>query len=132
MSTTTVEKILLEIAALSPREQDEIKGALRHQARSNGATDENASESRKREPSISSDPAVSLNWVNEHASEFAGQYLALSGDRLIAHGADADEVIEAVRAAGVEAPFFTYIPPTDALPVIGANLEYNGYQPRIR
>ncbi|MGH9844555.1 MAG: hypothetical protein ACREEM_38020 [Blastocatellia bacterium] len=61
MSATTVEKILSEIATLSPREQDEIKCMLRHQARSNGATDENDSEIRKRKPSISGDPAVSLN-----------------------------------------------------------------------
>jgi hypothetical protein len=123
MSTNAVEKILLEIATLSSTEQDAIKQALAYRTGSNGTVSENASAGIN--VSHSSDPVLSLKWVNDHASEFAGQYVALEGDRLIAHGANADPVIETVRAAGVKAPFFTYIPSSDALPVIGANLEYH-------
>jgi len=65
------------------------------------------------------DPAPSMRWMNEHAREYGGQWVALDGDRLIAHGEKADEVFAAADADGAYLPLVTYIPPADAPPFIG-------------
>jgi hypothetical protein len=46
-----------------------------------------------------------LKWIDEHRAEYLGQWVALEGDQLVAHGPDALEVDRAARAAGIESPF---------------------------
>lgn len=58
-------------------------------------------------------PEPSLQWIRRRREEFAGQYVALDGARLIAHSRNSDEVIAAVRSAGLNGVFFTLIPPVD-------------------
>lgn len=60
-----------------------------------------------------------MNWLKAHRGEYPGQWVALDGDRLIAHGAEAREVYQAARAAGLSAPFVEQILPTDDLPFGG-------------
>jgi len=50
-------------------------------------------------------------WIEQHRDEYIGQWVALDGDRLLAHGANAREVADAARAAGVKAPFLERIEP---------------------
>ena len=57
--------------------------------------------------------------MNEHAHEYGGQWVALDGDRLIAHGTNADEVFAAADVDGAYLPLVTYIPPTNAAPFAG-------------
>lgn len=66
-----------------------------------------------------SDSAPSLQWIEAHRAEFAGQYVALDGDRLLAHNIDPQRIIAAIRASGLQGIFFTLIPPADALPFAG-------------
>lgn len=40
-------------------------------------------------------------WLARESGPYAGQWVVLSGSRLIAHGPDADSVWEAARLAGV-------------------------------
>lgn len=58
-------------------------------------------------------------WLKEHRAEYAGQWVALKGDRLISHGADAKRVFAQVKAEGVASPFVTYIEGPDDLPFGG-------------
>jgi hypothetical protein len=58
-------------------------------------------------------------WLAHQAGPYAGQWVALSGSRLIAHGADAATVREAARAAGVERPLLTHLPEDAELPFGG-------------
>jgi len=46
-----------------------------------------------------------LKWIKEHRKEYADQWVALDGDRLISHGMSGREVIAAARQSGVESPF---------------------------
>ena len=46
-----------------------------------------------------------LKWIKEHRKEYADQWVALDGDRLISHGINSKEVIAAARQSGVESPF---------------------------
>jgi hypothetical protein len=48
-------------------------------------------------------------WISQHHDQFRGQFVALAGDRLLAHGADEGEVIDQARLAGFPSPFVTYI-----------------------
>ncbi|MBI1763693.1 MAG: hypothetical protein HYR56_19885 [Acidobacteria bacterium] len=48
-------------------------------------------------------------WLDEHRTEFSGQWVALEGDRLISHGTDALQVHRAAKAAGVIAPFLEHV-----------------------
>ena len=60
-----------------------------------------------------------MEWLSKHRHEYAGQYVALDGDRLVSHGPDGREVYWEARAAGVKVPFMAHIEPADALPFGG-------------
>ena len=57
--------------------------------------------------------------VERRGRENAGEYVALDGDRLLAHHTDGREVLKLARAQGVEAPFVFYTPPADEPPFGG-------------
>ncbi|HEY7547777.1 MAG TPA: DUF5678 domain-containing protein [Blastocatellia bacterium] len=60
-----------------------------------------------------------LRWLKEHRHEYMEQWVALDGDRLIAHGTNAREVREAAHRNGVELPLMVYIESSDELPFGG-------------
>lgn len=115
MAQATAEMILAEIAALPAAEREKLRSLLnrRPDAPSPQPADSFIA------PFDTSDPAPSLRWLAEHRAEYAGQYVALDGDRLLAHGTDPQPVIAAVRASGLNGLFFTFIPPADAPPFAG-------------
>ncbi len=60
---------------------------------------------------------LEMRWIGEHRNEFPGEWVALDGDRLIAHGKDADPVFAAARNTS-KIPFL-FRCPEDALPSTG-------------
>lgn len=54
-------------------------------------------------------------WIAEHAREYAGQWVALDGDRLIAHGPGHDEIWAAAQASGVYLPMVTFVDDPDKI-----------------
>jgi hypothetical protein len=60
-----------------------------------------------------------LQWLATHRHEYLGQWVALEGDRLLAHGTNAREVFQQARQAGVASPFIEQILPIDELPFGG-------------
>ncbi len=60
-----------------------------------------------------------MRWVKEHRAEYAGQWVAVRGDRMLSSGPDGKEVNEEARAAGDERPFVTRVEPADELPFAG-------------
>jgi len=60
-----------------------------------------------------------MRWIKEHKREYAGQWVALDGDRLLCHGMNPKEVFDAADQSGVEDPFFVHLEPADALPFGG-------------
>lgn len=54
-----------------------------------------------------------LRWLKEHAREYAGQWVALDGNRLIAHGSDAKAVFAAADADGAYLPLVTQVEDPD-------------------
>ena len=60
-----------------------------------------------------------LEWVRTHRDEYAGQWLALDGDQLIAAGSNAGAVLEEARSKGVLRPFLVHVPELDDVPFGG-------------
>jgi hypothetical protein len=58
-------------------------------------------------------------WLRDFGHEYAGQWVALDGDKLIASGPTLQEVAEAAEAAGVKDALTVRPEPRDALPYAG-------------
>lgn len=58
-------------------------------------------------------------WLRLHCDEYARQWVALDGDRLLGHGYNLKEVAEAAKQNGVEDALFVRVEPSDALPWAG-------------
>ena len=52
-------------------------------------------------------------WLAKESAPYAGQWVALDGSRLLAHGPKLAAVSAAARAAGVSEPFFASVPDND-------------------
>ncbi|GEM_PF-5779556 len=61
-----------------------------------------------------------LRWIGQHRDEYKGEWVALDGDRLLAHGTDGDNVFAAARAQ-VKTPFLHHFLdfPDDHGPSVG-------------
>ena len=58
-------------------------------------------------------------WLKEHSQNFAGQWVALDGDHLIYHGANAHEVYEGARKSGIKCPLVIEVEKDSGLPFGG-------------
>jgi Family of unknown function (DUF5678) len=104
MSSAIVERILEEVKRLTADEQRELREALAREPQPAPAYD-----THERERA----------WIESHRDEYFDQWVALDGDRLLAHGTDAREVYLAARAAGVVVPYVERVKPNDGLPFGG-------------
>ena len=57
-------------------------------------------------------------WIERNRAEFAGQWVAVEGDRLVASGTDALKVFTAAKSEGIESPFVVHIIVEDSLPFV--------------
>jgi len=117
MSTLTAESILKLIEQLPSAERIRLNRLLaRRQA-----------ESAKAKPPLDrrvpcepmKDRTREMKWIEEHKHEYAGQWVALDGDRLIAASLIHAEISAAIKADGAELPLVHRIPSPDDLPYIG-------------
>jgi hypothetical protein len=116
MSPITAETLFHQITSLPFSEKVKLRALLDDQLQ-NPEVETNGAKLVK--PIPVPDPEPSMCWMKEHSHEYGGQWVALDGDRLIAHGANADEVFVAADADGAYLPLVTYIPPADAPPFVG-------------
>jgi Family of unknown function (DUF5678) len=63
--------------------------------------------------------AQHMVWLKAHREEYAGQYVALDGDRLVGTGATISEAHEQARQQGVERPLLTRISSANDAPFGG-------------
>ncbi len=57
-------------------------------------------------------------WLAHHRVEYAGQWVAVEGDQLIASGPDPLPVYTAAQQQGVQTPFIVHVLPEDSLPFV--------------
>jgi hypothetical protein len=56
-----------------------------------------------------------MRWLAENRHKYAGCWVALDGDRLVAYGATAGEFFAAVDRSGVKEPLLAHLEPADDL-----------------
>ena len=104
-----VKSILQRIAELSPGELAELR--LQWGQR-------NGSQLVPSELQTDPKDLAAFRWINEHADEYPGEWLALDGDQLLAHGTGLAEVAAAARAAGIQFPLLHLVEPPREHPYI--------------
>jgi hypothetical protein len=105
MSQTTLTQVI-EAASLLPVEDlrrlrewlEEKERQMKSSQRSNEALRQEEERFQK-----------SVKWLSENREKYAGQWVALDGDRLISHGTNGKEVHAAAVAAGVVVPILEHI-----------------------
>jgi hypothetical protein len=117
MATATVEQILETIATLPANEQTRLRQALNQQP-------------RKKEPLgkfVDPIPVFgekeNMRWIAEHWRDYQDQWVALDGDRLIAHGTDFKAVDAAASADGAYLPLVTFIERESERPFVNAEFK---------
>ncbi len=60
-----------------------------------------------------------MAWWDQHQAEYAGQWLAIEGDQLIAHGHDLLKVSAEAKSKGIDNPLFARAEDPNALPFAG-------------
>lgn len=120
MTGATVETIINDIEKLPAPDQAKLFRMLAAKARelmaSSGAT---AQGEARRLPVPEPDPEPNRRWLAAHKSEYAGKWVALDGDRLVAAGETEREVANAAKADGAYLPLIVYIPSPDEPAFIG-------------
>jgi Family of unknown function (DUF5678) len=92
----TLEQIIDEARALSPAEKLKLRQTLDRELE---------------QAALAQSRGIESNWVERHRDKYLGQWVALEGDRLIAHGTNAREVYLAARQAGIASPYIVHITP---------------------
>lgn len=117
MSTVTAESLLPLIAQMPKPERVKLRMLLDEQTNNEEHTNGQLAKPPrdKRLPSKPMPPGgtEAMRWIAEHRSEYAGQWVALDGDRLIAHGYEHDEVWAAAQADGAYLPMVTFVEEPD-------------------
>lgn len=117
MSMMTAETIMKLIEQLPPTEQAKLEQLIvQHRTPQPSAKPP----LDKRVPPIPlPDQAAMQRWIGEHSHEYPGEWIALDGDKLIAHGMNRAEVWAAAQASGAYLPLVTRLPSPDDLPFAG-------------
>ncbi|MCI0388585.1 MAG: DUF5678 domain-containing protein [Acidobacteria bacterium] len=117
MPSVAYEEIFQRIPLLTPEEKEQLIGLLRFDR---GGTDEisipasaQAGKNGTEASQVRLVPVRSFDeerkWISQHREQYRGQFVALAGSQLLAHGVAEGEVIDQARRAGVQAPYVTYI-----------------------
>lgn len=69
------------------------------------------------------DRSAEMAWLAHPGSEFTGNWVALSGNRVVSSGPEAKAVYDEARSRGIEVPFMAYISPHRNEPFAGGWLD---------
>jgi hypothetical protein len=111
MSQITVDNILSQITQLPPSEQIRLRQLMDQQEQRQKPA--KASLDKRVPPKSVPDRTSELQWILKHAREYIGQWIAIDGDRVIAHSPNAQEVFAAVEADGADLPLIHFVEDPD-------------------
>jgi hypothetical protein len=112
MSEVTFEQILSQVKALPPQGAAKLRDYLNTQFQQDESVE--AARALARDASMR-DLSDEYRWIEEHREEYAGQWVALKGSRLISSGLNGVEVIQAARDAGFPDAFIKLILPAEQI-----------------
>ena len=125
MSVITVENLLEQIEALPQVERQQLIAKLNNGLNGTSAAHTNGAVQTKPKPDFKylkplpmPNYALCERWIAAHEHEYGGEWIALDGDRLIAHDKNGDVVFATARADGCERPLVYFVIPADAPPFI--------------
>jgi Family of unknown function (DUF5678) len=107
MSDKKLDLLKEQLAPLSPREKMELARFLTEQARLDQPAEQRKADVDQTGAAIKR--TQHMAWLKGRREEYAGQYVALDGDRLVGAGATIREAHEQARRQGIERPFLTHI-----------------------
>ncbi len=109
MSTVTVQNILKQITELALVEQRLLHDLLgdRLEQPAKPPSDQ------RLQPIPMPDYKDALQWLVDNARQYAGQWVALDGARLIAHSPNHEEVFAAADADGAHLPLLSFVEDPD-------------------
>jgi hypothetical protein len=116
MSRPTVEEVLASVDALSPQDRRQVRSALKEDSPEPPTT---ATVHGAMSGLPVKDMIREAAWLEQHGEEYAGQWVALDGERLVAASTNAKDVLAAARAAGVGDALIVRVESRDALPFAG-------------
>lgn len=117
MSTNTAENILKLIEELPSTERARLQQMLAHESAVPIKTKAPRDKRVPCEPMP--DRTREWEWIAQHKHEYAGQWVALDGDKLIAASHNRGELSAAIKATGATRPLIHRIAAPDELPYIG-------------
>ena len=112
MMTGVMEQVEVLTASLSAAEKLAIAAALTVQARQegvNGNASNGTLQSQQPPDNAAPNRQQELEWLKQHSREYAGQYVAILGDKLVAHAETLRELDRLIQASGVKRPTITHI-----------------------
>lgn len=107
---TTLKQMIEAASALPPEDRRRLREWLQEQEQQDAEQPQPADTTTPHSSAETPQQQMerfrrAMQWIDEHRAEYLGQWVALEGDRLISHGADALQVDAAARATGIAAPF---------------------------
>lgn len=130
MSAVTLEKVLADVRQLSAEDAEKLRRLLNGApatadalfVRAQVSTELSALPCEPRIVAVNvpmKDRSRERAWLEQHRDDYGGEWVALDGERLLAHGKKMKEVTEAIKQSGVTDAFFARVEPRDALPWAG-------------
>jgi hypothetical protein len=116
MSQPTLEEVLAGIDALSPQDRRQVRSALKEDSSKLATT---APVHRATQAVPVKDMIREAAWLEQHGEEYAGQWVALDGERLVASSTNAKDVFAAAKAAGVADALIVRVGSREALSFAG-------------
>lgn len=118
MPDITLESLFNQIIQLPQTERTRLRQMLDKVKESELSLPEQAGPPRpaediRHQPLPMRDYFTELQWITDHAREYSGQWVALDGDRLIAHSPSAQEVFDVADADGADQPLFGFVEDPD-------------------
>jgi len=123
MSVERLNEIKQQVSALTPGEKQDLFTFLTEQVDKDKKVEAGTGSTPNGQPGVPEEPDPSrqreLEWKKQHGVEYAGQYVAVLGDRLVAHADTLRELHRLVKESGVKRALFMRIEARDELPFGG-------------
>jgi len=120
MSDQEISALKVQLASLTPQEKRELARFLTEQIDSGPRSvtpETGATNADQNTPALKR--AQHLAWLKAHREEYAEEYVALDGDRLVGSGSSIREAHEQARRGGIDHPFLVHVSSVNDAPFGG-------------